>query len=82
VTPLLTERGDRKRPLATSGCNECNEALDAARTAIAVARRLALVAKNALINGDAQRAHAALRDLHDATSNRAPLRAAPALGEP
>lgn len=44
-------------------CNECNEALDAAREALAVARRLAMVADNAIMNGDLHRARAALRDL-------------------
>jgi len=33
-------------------CNECNEALDAAREALAVAGRLATVAGNAILNGD------------------------------
>jgi hypothetical protein len=50
-------------------CNECNERLDAARAAITAARRLALVAQNALTNGDVQRARVALRDIHDATAS-------------
>ena len=44
-------------------CNECNEALDAAREALAVARRLATVADNAILNGDLHRARAALQNL-------------------
>jgi hypothetical protein len=44
------------RPEATSGCNECNEALDIAREVLAKARRLALVVENALLNADLQRA--------------------------
>ena len=70
-----TEGTALERPEVASGCNECNEALDKARTAIADARRLALIAQNALIR-DVRRAHAALRDLHDATSNGATLEAA------
>lgn len=50
----------------TVDCNECNEALRGAREAVTDARRLALVAENALANGDLQRARSALRDLHDA----------------
>jgi hypothetical protein len=49
----------------TAECNECNEALDAARQAVAAARRLAMVADNAIANGDLRRARAALRDLQD-----------------
>jgi endonuclease/exonuclease/phosphatase (EEP) superfamily protein YafD len=43
--------------------NECNEALDAAREALAVARRLATVVDNAILNGDLNRARAALQNL-------------------
>ena len=39
-----------------------------ARDALAKARRLALVVQNALLNGDLQRARAALRDLHAAAA--------------
>ena len=52
----------------TSDCNECNEALGAAQGAVMVARRLAMVADNAIVNGDLRRARAALRDLHDAVA--------------
>ena len=52
----------------TPDCNECNEALDAARAAIEAMRRLALIAQNALGNGDLQRAWTAVRDLCDATA--------------
>ena len=40
----------------TFGCYECNEALEAARSALSAAQRLALVAGNALMNGDLSRA--------------------------
>jgi hypothetical protein len=56
-----------ERPPVTSDCNECNEALDAARGVIQTVRRLALVAKNALLNRDLPRARTAIRDLHDVT---------------
>jgi hypothetical protein len=69
------------RPEATSGCNECNEALEKARKAIAGARRLTLIAQNALMNGDVQRAHAALRELYGATSSGETLSAAPAFSQ-
>jgi hypothetical protein len=50
------------------GCNECNEALKVAVGTIQAARRLALVAENALSNGDLQRARSALGGLHEATA--------------
>jgi len=50
-----------------SECNECNEALKMARDAVAMARRLALVAENALVNGDLRRVRSVLRDLQDMT---------------
>ena len=56
------------RPEATSGCNECNEALDIARDVLAKVRQLALVVQNALLNADLQRAGSVLRDLQIATS--------------
>ena len=59
-TGASTEAGAVERPAAMSECNECNEALTAAR-------RLALVAENAVANGDLRRAQAALRNLVDAT---------------
>jgi hypothetical protein len=62
-TGVSTEWDAGRRPEATSECNECNEALDAARDAIEAARRLALVADNAIVNGDLERAREALRDL-------------------
>src|SRR5262249_11524671 len=82
VTATSTDRAALERPAAMPDCNECNEALDVARAAITVARRLALVALNALVNGDAHRAHAALQDLRDATSSSATPNAAPALRRP
>jgi hypothetical protein len=54
-------------------CNECNEALDAARAGLTAARRLALVAENALLNGDLRRAQAALQDFYDAATAGAKL---------
>jgi hypothetical protein len=73
-----TELAARERPPVTFDCNECNEALDSARTSIQTAGRLALVARNALINGDARRACVALQELHDATESGEPRGAAPA----
>jgi hypothetical protein len=75
-TVVSTERAAGARPEATAACNECNEALDAARAAVARARRLAIVAENALLNGDLQRARSALRDLRDATASQGALGAA------
>ena len=59
-------------------CNECNDALETERAALAMARRLALVAQNALLNGDLRRVGALLRDLCDVTCAR--LARAPARG--
>jgi len=56
------------RPEATSGCNECNEALETARDVLAKVRRFALVVQNALLNGDLQRAAWVLHDLEAAAS--------------
>jgi hypothetical protein len=64
----LTEAGALGRPPVTFGCNECNETLDAARAALRAARRLTLVAENALANGDLWRARTALRNVYDATA--------------
>ena len=44
-------------------CTECNEALGAARQMAAVTLRLALLADNAIMNGDLHRARTALGDL-------------------
>jgi hypothetical protein len=66
----------------TRDCNGCNESLDEARNALAAALRLALVAENALVNGDLQRARAALRNLHHATSSGAAVHAGRALSRP
>ena len=41
---------------------DCNEALDAAREGLAVARRLVMVAEGAIVKGDLHRARDALRD--------------------
>jgi hypothetical protein len=71
-TALPTEQPAVVRPEATSGCNECNEALDRARDVLANVRRLALVVENALLNADLQRACSVLRDLQIATSIRPP----------
>jgi len=66
VTVAPTEATARARPDETFGCNECNEALNAVRAALTAARRLALIADNALVNGDLVRARSALHDLNDA----------------
>ena len=50
-----------ERPEAMSRCNECNDALETEHTTLAMARRLALVAQNALLNGDLRRIGALLR---------------------
>ena len=68
VTVAPTEGSALKRPDGTSGCNECNEALDMARDVLVKVRRLALVLQNALLNADLQRACSVLRDLQIATS--------------
>jgi hypothetical protein len=68
VTGPATEGSDGERLAVTSECHECSEALAAAREAVTVARRLAMVADNAIVNGDFQRARAALRDLHEAVA--------------
>jgi hypothetical protein len=60
--------GAAERPAATSDCNERNEALQTERDVIAMTRRLALVADNALLNGDLQRARSALLNLQEATA--------------
>jgi hypothetical protein len=65
VTGPPTEGSDAERLAVTPECHECSEALDAVREAVTVARRLAMVADNAILNGDFQRARAALRDLHE-----------------
>ena len=64
--PFPTEGSDQRRPPAARECNECNEAFEAARQAALAARRLALVADNAIANGDLPRARAVLRELQDA----------------
>jgi hypothetical protein len=62
--PFPTEGSDRKRPPAAS---ECNEALAAVQGVVAEQRRLAIVAENAIANGDLARARSALRELYNAT---------------
>jgi len=76
VTAAPTEDRATERPIATFGCNECNEALETARTAIVSARGLAMVATNAITNGDLQRARAVLVELQQviATPNISDLR--------
>jgi hypothetical protein len=63
VMATPTEKPGGGRPEEAAGCNECNEALGVAREVVLVARRLAMVADNAVVNGDLKRACAALRDL-------------------
>jgi len=59
-----TEHSGGERRVVAADCNECNEALDAARKVIQAALRLAMVADNAIVNGELQHARAALRPLH------------------
>ena len=68
MTGVPTAGAALERPAVTPDCNEWNEALDAARAAIEAMRHLALIAQNALGNGDLQRAWTAVRDLCDATA--------------
>jgi hypothetical protein len=65
-TGVPTEGGDRGRPAVAPECNDCNEALEAARKSVTAALRLAMVADNAIVNGDVKRARVALSDLQDA----------------
>jgi hypothetical protein len=65
VTGTSTDGAALERPPVTADCNECNEALDATRAAMRAEWRLAVIAQNALLNGDVRRASTALRDLHD-----------------
>jgi len=60
---VTTVGSDGERPPVTSGCNECNEVSKAAAEGIQAARRLAVVATNAIANGDLRRALGALFDL-------------------
>jgi hypothetical protein len=69
VTGSPTEDGVLERPPVAFECNECNEALGAARSALTAAQRLALVAGNALMNGDVSRAKSVLLHLHDALAS-------------
>jgi len=71
VTGSSTKGGVLERPPVALDCNECNEALDAVRAALLAAGRLALVAENALVNGDLRRVQSALRNLHHATTSGA-----------
>jgi len=68
VTGTATEGTAPGRPPATFDCNECNEVLQTARNVTAMTRRLALVAENALLNRDLQRARLALVDLQEANA--------------
>ena len=68
VTVASREGSAVERPEAMLRCNECNDALETERAALA--RRLALVAQNALLNGDLRRVGALLRDLCDVTCAR------------
>jgi hypothetical protein len=62
-TPSPTEDRGLERTEVNSGCNECNEALESARQALSAARRLAMVAMSAVMNGDSHRTRDALRQL-------------------
>ena len=63
-TGASTETAAGRWPAAAAECNECNEPLDGVRNALTLARRLAVVAENAIVNGDVHRARAALRQIH------------------
>ena len=65
MTESSTESPSGERPEVAAVCNDCNEALRAARKVGVVARRLAMVADNAIANGDIGRARSALRDLKE-----------------
>ena len=80
MTGAPTDATVLERVPVTFDCNECNEALDAVRAALAAARRLALVAENALANGDLGRAQTALRNIHDTATSGAALDAVAPLG--
>jgi len=71
VTGFPTEGADVARPAATFDCNECNEALRTARAVMAMTRRLALAAADALLNGDLRRARLALVELQEANARGA-----------
>ena len=70
VTVPSREGSGVERLAAMVRCNECNDGLEMARGAVAMARRLALVAQNALLNGDLRRVGAVLQDICDVTSAR------------
>jgi hypothetical protein len=70
-----------ERPVATLECNECNEAMDGAREVIRDARRLAMVAMNALLNGDPQCARKMLVQLQSALASHDRQRSPRALAE-
>jgi len=65
VAVAPTERSAAERPPVTVHCNECNETLEAVRATVTNAKRLAIVAENALANGDVARARAALAALNE-----------------
>jgi hypothetical protein len=74
-----TESGAVERHAATRRCNECNEALEAALETIQAAGRLAMVATNALTNGDLHGARETMRDLQQvvAKAQGAPMAVSP-----
>ena len=63
MTVAPTDSGGVERHAAARGCNECNEALDDAREVIRAARRLAMVAMTAVVNGDFHRTRDVLDQL-------------------
>jgi hypothetical protein len=70
VTVSPREPGAVERPAVTFECNECNEALDGTREVIRDARRLAMVAMNALLNGDPQCARRMLDQLQSVLASQ------------
>lgn len=62
-TGVSTEGGERERAEVIGNCNECDEALAGAREVIGAARRLAMVAMSAVMNGDPHRTREVLEQL-------------------
>jgi hypothetical protein len=65
MTVAPTETGGVERHAVARGCNECNEPLDGAREVIRTARRLAIVAMSAVVNGDSHRIRDVLGQLQN-----------------
>jgi hypothetical protein len=75
VTHLPTEPSAVERHAVARRCNECNDTLAGAREVIGTARRLAIVAMSAVMNGDPHRTRDVLDQLQSvlaAQDERAP----------